>query len=569
VRPSDAEWPHPELWRKLDAAVGGRLVKLASPLSICREPVDQAACDKLFKELKNPYFVGDSPDLTQTCGWVDAWTAQPSAYAVAAQSAADVAAAVNFARDNRLRLVVKGGGHSYLGTSNAPDSLLIWTRAMHDIALHDAFVPQGCDGKVEPQPAVSVGAGAIWMHTYNAVTTKGGRYVQGGGCGTVGVAGLVQGGGFGSYSKTFGTAAAGLVEAEIVTADGLIRTVNTCNDPDLFWALKGGGGGTFGVVTRMTLKARELPAVFGVVSMTLTAASDEAFRRLIGRFVEFYAESLCNRHWGEVVTFRPGNKIEIGMEFLGFDESEARKVWRPFLDWVAGEGTDYTLASEPFIRSAPMRNRWDPDFFRAVAPQAIVTDDREGAPPENIFWRANFAEAGHVLYGFQSLWLPTRLLAPGRREEFAERLCQASRLSSVELHFQKGLAGAPDDVLAEVRNTPINPAVLDAFALAIVAGEGPPAFPGLPGHEPRLAAARKRAMLIGSAMRELRNLVPEGGSYVAESDYFEPDWQKSYWGENYSRLLAVKRKYDPEGLFFARHGVGSESWSEDGFTKLT
>jgi len=96
-----------------------------------------------------------------------------------------------------------------------------------------------------PQPAVTVGAGAIWMHTYNEVTTKGGRYVQGGGCGTVGVAGLVQGGGFGTYSKQFGIAGASLLEAEIVTADGVLRIANACREPDLFWALIGGGGGTF------------------------------------------------------------------------------------------------------------------------------------------------------------------------------------------------------------------------------------------------------------------------------------------------------------------------------------
>jgi FAD/FMN-containing dehydrogenase len=113
----------------------------------------------------------------------------PSAYAVAARSTEDVVAAVNFARENRLRLVVKGGGHSYQGTSDSADSLLIWTRAMNDISLHDAFVPQGC--QQPPQPAVTVGAGCVWMHVYDAVTTKAGRYVQGGGCATVGVAGLI------------------------------------------------------------------------------------------------------------------------------------------------------------------------------------------------------------------------------------------------------------------------------------------------------------------------------------------------------------------------------------------
>src|SRR5581483_7481158 len=142
---------------------------------------------------------------------------------------------------------VKGGGHSYLGGSNAPDSLLVFTRPMNGIELHDAFVPTGTHA--EPVHAVSVGAGCIWLHVYDAVTTHGGRYVQGGGCTTVGVAGLVQGGGFGSFSKKFGLAAASLLEAEVVTADGVRRIANACRHPDLFWALKGGGGGTFGIVT--------------------------------------------------------------------------------------------------------------------------------------------------------------------------------------------------------------------------------------------------------------------------------------------------------------------------------
>src|SRR5438552_1879739 len=83
----------------------------------------------------------------------------------------------------------------------AAASLLIWTRAMNAITLHDAFVPAGCERRATPTRAVSVGAGALWAHVYDAVTTKAGGYVQGGGCMTVGVAGLVQSGGFGSFSK--------------------------------------------------------------------------------------------------------------------------------------------------------------------------------------------------------------------------------------------------------------------------------------------------------------------------------------------------------------------------------
>ena len=568
VRPSDPEWPAQTSWQQLNHDTQGRLIRVQSPLTVCQEAPDGAECRDLFKELKNPYFIGDTVGLTQTTGWIDAWTLQQSVYAVAAETTADVVAAVNFARQNNLRLVIRGGGHSYLGTSNAPDSLLIWTRRMNDITLHDAFVAQGCAGRAAPQPAVTVGAGAIWMHTYNAVTTKGGRYVQGGGCGTVGVAGLVQGGGFGSYSKFYGTAGAALLEAEIVMADGEVRIANACTHADLFWALKGGGGGSFGVVTRLTLRARELPTFFGFVNATIQASSAEAYRRLLGRFVDFYADSLFNPNWGEIVTLRPGNRLEIRMAFQGLERQQAEAIWQPFFEWVTASPNDLAYRVAPLIRAAAAIHRWDPAFLRERAPGAILSDDRSGASSDNIFWSANLSEAGHFIHGFESAWLPAALLQRGRREQLADALFAASRHWSVELHFQKGLAGAPAEAISAAADTPINPAVLDAFVLAIIAGEGPPAYPDLRGHEPDLAAARRNAQRIALAMAELRKLVPEPGSYVAESGYFEHEWQTSYWGANYPRLLAAKQKYDPDGLFIVHHGVGSEAWSADGFTRL-
>src|SRR5699024_7268492 len=124
-----------------------------------------------------------------------------------------------------------------------------------------------------------------------------------------------------------------------------------------------------------------------------------------------------------------------------------------------------------------------------------------------------------------------------------------SRKWSISLHFNKGLAGAPEKEQLAAKETAMNPAVLDAFALAIVAGEEPNVFPDIPGHEPDLSAARQNAHNINRGMDELLKIVPQPGSYVSESDYFEQNWQQSFWGSNYSRLAAVKKKYDPEGLF--------------------
>lgn len=522
-------------------------------------------CERLFRNLQNPYFIRDDPALTQSLGWVDAWISAPSEYAVEAVSTEDVAAAVNFAREHRVRIVVKGGGHSYKGASCAPDSLLIWTRHMNDIVMHDAFVPRGSMAK--PVPAVSIGAGAIWAEAYETVTTRGGRYVQGGGCTTVGVAGLVQGGGFGSFSKRYGLAAAALLEAEIVTADGHVRIANENTHPDLYWALKGGGGGTMGVVTRMTLRTRELPTHFGGVFLTIRAASEAAFRRLVERIMTFYRESLFNPGWGEQIRFHPDLRVEVSMVFQGFDSDTARETWRPFLDWLARSPTEFVLAQEPVFLGVPARHLWDPAVLLKEAPTAIVIDNRPGAPRAHFVWEGDAEQAGQWLHGYHSAWLPAALLRPGRIPALVETLISAARVWSVSLHFNKGLAGAPPEEIEAARATAIHPAVLDAFALAIIAGTGPRAYPGLSGREPDVLEARRRADRMRAAMDALRSVIEMRATYVSESDYFDTDWRESYWGPHYNRLRAVKRKYDPDGMFVVHHGIGSEDWSADGFTR--
>lgn len=565
VRPGDEQWPSDERWSEFGGRIGGRLVKVHSPLADCVGAPFDATCAAVFKELKNPYYLGDEVGLTQSLGWVGAWTSRPSVYAVAAESTADIVAAVNFARAHNLRLVVKGGGHSYQGTSNAADTLLIWTRRMSAVEMHDGFVGAGCERGATPEPAVSIGPGAIWGHAYNEVTTKGGRYVQGGGCLTVGVAGLILGGGFGSFSKAFGLAAASLIEAEVVTADGNVRIANACTNPDLFWALKGGGGG-FGVVTRLTLRTHELPDTFGVVIATVKAGSDDAYRRLVMKMLEFYRAALFNPRWGEQIAFLPDRILRITMVFAGLDRNEADTVWRPFFDWVGAAPLDFVMASAPVILAGPARRFWDPAVLKKI-PGLVISDDRPGAPPDNIFWAGNLGETGVVWHAYQSVWLPAALLEADRLQSLADALAVAAR-HGVELHCNKGLAGAPGDVIAAAKDTPMNPAVVDAFALAIGGAHQQPAYPGVAGREPSVSAGNRDSAAVQAAMDTLRKLLPRVGSYVWETDFFQPNWREAFWGDNYVRLAAIKKTYDPDGLFFLHHGVGSENWSADGFTRL-
>ena len=430
VRPGDAHWPIPAQWEALKVQVGGRLIVPESPFA-----QGGAAAAEALKYIRsqNLYYLGDEPGLTQTSGWFGAWTSQPSRYAVVAKDAGDVAAAVDFARKHHLRLVVKGGGHSYQGTSDAPDSLLVWTRHMREIRHHSAFVGQGCERNIEPQPAVTLGAGCLWMDAYEAVTTLGGRYVQGGGCPTVGVAGLVQSGGFGHYSKTFGTASANLLEAEVVTADGQIRIVNACSHPDLFWGLKGGGGSSLGILTRVTLRTFDLPNFFGGVGGDIRASSDDAYRDLIARFLAFYQSELFNPYWGEHVTLQSDNVLSFTMMFQGLDAATVERIWAPFLDWVRARKV-YSFDNPVSVLTVPAQHLWDGAYFQKHFPGHMRFDDRPGAPAWHMFWDGEQNEVGRFIHGYRSAWLPAKLLQPdlcGRHRRWAVRCLTHSQHRTV------------------------------------------------------------------------------------------------------------------------------------------
>ncbi len=425
VRPADANWPSAAAWKRLNDSVGGNLIRINSPLTTAvSDPAERAT---LFANIKNPYYLGDHPGLTQTLGWVDAWTSQPSVYAVAARNASDVAAAVRFARENNLRLVVKGGGHSYQGTSNVRDSLLIWTRHLHEVVVQDNFVPQNCPATHPPQRAVTVGSGAYWFQAYDAVTTKAGAYVQGGGCTTVGVAGLIQSGGFGSFSKHYGTAASGLLEAEVVTADGQIRIANAGTNADLFWALKGGGGGTFAAITKLTLRVRDLPEFAGGASFNVKANSDAAYRRLLRRFIAFYRDALFNHHWGEQARFSKDNTLAINLVHLGLTTQESQRICQPFLDWLKQTPADYTLQSAPVIGSLPARHWWDVAWRKEHKQDVFKFDSRAGGNPGNAWWNGDSGQVGWVISGFESLWMPESLLQDDSQEKLANAIFAASR----------------------------------------------------------------------------------------------------------------------------------------------
>jgi hypothetical protein len=226
-----------------------------------------------------------------------------------------------------------------------------------------------------------------------------------------------------------------------------------------------GGGGTFGVVTALTMRTYPVPGTRITVRGTIRASGDGEFRRLLTELVRFLP-SLCNDRWGEQVTLWGDNTVEFGMHAVDLADEEAKTAWRPFLDWVDRRPGAFT--STVSIAAVPFGVLWDAGLRDKLSPGSIVRDDRAGVPSER-FWNAT-------------------------------NQMEASRILPFQLHLNKALSGAAPGAVARDRGTSINPAVFDAAALALVASWQQYAFPGVPGHEPDAEDAARGARLVGQTI---------------------------------------------------------------------
>merc|ERR1719436_2283816 len=188
-------------------------------------------------------------------GW--AVTNSTAAKYVTVRKAADASAALKFAASHNLAVSVKNTGHDFFGRSARHGSLMLWTFGMKRTEWQEDFKLHGCGESVGS--TVTVGAGVQFWQLYNEATRRQ-RMVVGGACSTVGHAGFTLGGGYGDYSRMYGSGATNLVEAAVVLANGQKVIANTCGPhADLFKALRGGGG-AFGVMTRATYRTHPWPA---------------------------------------------------------------------------------------------------------------------------------------------------------------------------------------------------------------------------------------------------------------------------------------------------------------------
>ncbi|MDQ6849489.1 MAG: FAD-binding protein [Actinomycetota bacterium] len=428
----------------------------------------------------------------------------PAAIALCA-SAADVTACVRFAAAGGAPLRLRAGGHSYGGWSTG-EGLIADVSHLSTVSVDTA------------SGLARIGAGARLVDVYTALGARG-VAIAAGSCPTVGITGLTLGGGIGVLARAFGLTCDALRSVQIVTADGRLREVDATADPDLFWALRGGGGGSFGAVTALTMAVRPAPNV-----QTFFLDWDLQHGESVLGAWQGWMSNADNRLW-----------------------STCKLLADP------GRGAQHARVAGTWIGPA-----------RDLPAQLSALRSRINAPPASAsgqsldYTHAMLLEAGCSRQTAEQCVVDA--LSPAKRQPFAATsaiLAHALPAEGITAAVQGARAGL------EVANMVEGGVSFDALGGAVAAvSPGATAFV----HRPALASmqyAATWASMSGPAgpvstapfdayVRSQRSAMARWTGPGAYANYADPqirDYGTAYWGANYPRLQAVKKHYDPHNLF--------------------
>jgi FAD/FMN-containing dehydrogenase len=398
---------------------------------------------------------------------------------------ADVATCVRRVGGRGLPLAARSGGHSYEGWSTPNRGIVVDLSTLRKV-------------QVRPNGTAIVGAGALLIDVYAALA-RAGRALPAGSCPSVGIAGLTLGGGIGVLCRAYGLTCDQVRAAEVVTADGEVRTVDANHDADLFWALRGGGGGNAGVVTAFTFDTMPAP----IVSTFSLAFSADRTARVLTAWLEWMSTapdtlwSLCRI----TAAATPTNRVS--GTWIGQSNALAGQLARLV----------NTVGASPTRESSQRLGYLDAMKYFAGCTSSVAACHPASYP------------AGTL----------------GRNSFHA-----ASRMLDHPL-----TASSAAKVVGVVKGGP--PLVLLFDALGGKVGEiasGESAFP----HRRALASvqiysgAESGKSAVVRVQRDLASLVGSG-AYVNYINADQPDWAQAYYGANLPRLRTIVQHYDPKGVF--------------------
>lgn len=334
--------------------------------------------------------------------------------------------------------------------------------------------------------------------------------------------GYIQGGGHGPLSGLHGMGADNVLSFDVVTVEGKFVTANAQENPDLFWALKGGGPSTFAVVVAITVKTfPEVPTAGTILNINSTHTNDtkvfnEAFR-IFHNLSNHYSSH------GMFVYFElsPG-RLHIA-PFVGPDMDEAKlgEVLEPLftqLDAAKIPYDRYTKAFSTFFEFYVDMFEDEVANSQAIVGGRLFTQDDIAQHGDGIADALLFAAAPAVdLNGFNV----GHIVNPGHAVPAADNAIHAA------------WRNASSFVITNILMT---------------------------GTEPWTVKQERQRFNTEVVGQRLRDVSPEGASYVNEGDLYEPHWQEAYWGSKYARLLAIRQQWDPNGVLYTQTTPGTEKW---------
>ncbi|THH17462.1 hypothetical protein EW146_g3347 [Bondarzewia mesenterica] len=462
-------------------------------------------------------------------------------FSINVSTVADIQNTIKFASKYNLHLVVKNTGHELLGRAFGVGSVELFMHNMRGVNFSDNFVYLGAPNSAEGQYAVTVGAGVPWIELYGLAEEQN-RSVAGGFSvlGTVGAgAGWPVGGGHSVLSPYYGLGVDNVLQYTVVLPNASHVIANDFQNIDIFWALRGGGAPSFGVVTSVTYKTHpNLP--YTAAFYSATANSSTSYHQLF---------EVWNQHHNAV----------------------ADAGWSG--PWPFFENSLYlTLVTQGTPPTSVSANSTVEAFFSASNAIPGVNGSVAMTAQYASFYSFFYDNLVDSSRGFglnytalsesgtrtvESSWLlPREITAPGN----------ASALADIYMQISTGIpfmVGGGAVAVVGPNSTAVAPAWRTALSDMTVTGSF--------NQTSNATEIYVVMQSVHDQIQPLRELapVPAGGQYLNEPDFLEADWQSAQWGDNYSRLLSIKQAIDPDDLLIVHHGVNSEQWDDEVICKTT
>ncbi|KAJ8059942.1 hypothetical protein OCU04_011561 [Sclerotinia nivalis] len=570
ITPQDASWPSEADWTALNTSISGTLIKTLPPASSCYpgNPFNSAQnCSSVQENwllaswqavtpegVDSPIYANNSCLPTNVTGYQAGKGCSVGGspiYVVNATSEEQIATAMAWATERNIRIVIKGTGHDLNGRSSGANSLSIWT---HNFLKTEFNVSWQVPGSNSTAAVLIAGSGNNLESVYN-YGNEVGITIVGGDAKTVGLGGYLQGGGHGPLSSQYGLGADQIYQVTVITPSGQILTANAVENPDLLWAIRGGGPGTFGVVTEYVLQAH--PAISSIASVNLVMNPIGTNDTNLTAAAAWTAAAILFQNLPDLMDAGLAGAVVAGTSVVAREFSGASSTLGIYIStgfWGYNKTmTEMSTLVQPVIAKMQAVSNGTLSFnYTETATYSSYLDFFYANDPDEDPAGQISLLSTRLLGRAQLTDLPTEIVAAYLQRALASQSGTGSEMI-VGLQGGSGPANVPESMRGA-----LNPVWRDAYLHVITLGASINSTIA-----PKAALAEAADWMEENTEKLWREWAPDMGAYINEANPFDSEWKHDFFGTSYNRLLEIKQKYDPTGSLYVLSAVGSDEWDYD------